>query len=197
MPKRLLRLKKRFAVLFVSVLSGVAYLALDSYEQEAELIQSPKLGNEEADYYGEGIFYKHFNETGKLQQVLNSQTTEHYPEAQISEFTAPKVQATNKDNKTWQIEALTGVMKDKDNLVTFQHQVRIQPLNPKDGQQLLITTEQLQYHTKEQVATSDLPVKITGDNLTITSIGMSFQVSEEILTLKQQVKTHYAPPTQP
>lgn len=197
MAKKQRRPKKRFMVLLVSVISGVAYLLLDDYEEVIAPVQTPKLGAEEADYYGEGINYQRFTPQGKLQQALTSQSSQHFPSAAISEFSLPVVQATNEDNKTWQIESLTGTMKDHDNLVTFSQNVKIQPLNPDPGQYVLVTTEQLNYQTKEQLATSDQPVTITGETTIVTGIGMSFSVSTEILKLNHQVKTNYAPPSQP
>lgn len=184
-------------MIFASVICGVAYLYLSDYEETSVVTHSPKLGEEEADYYGEGVHYQRFTAEGKLHQALTSQNTEHYPEAQVSEFTLPVIQATNEEGKIWQIEALSGRMKDQENLVTFNQDVVIQPLNPDPGQHLLITTEQLHYHTKEQLATSDLPVKITSDDTIITGVGMSLLVPNEKLKLNQQVKTQYAPPSQP
>lgn len=197
MVRKSRRLRRRFVMLFVSVICGVVYLYLSDYEETSIPTQSPKLGEEEADYYGEGIFYKRFTEQGRLQQALTSKSSEHYPEAQVSEFTLPVIQSTNEEGKTWQIEALTGNMKDQDNLVTFSQNVIVQPLNPEPGQHLLITTELLHYHTKEQLATSELPVTITSDSSVVTGVGMSLLVPNENLKLNQQVKTQYAPPSQP
>lgn len=191
------RPNKRMVVLAVSVIAGVAYFFLNTYEENMPTVQSPKHENEEADYYGEHIVFKQYSSNGRLQQSLTSEHTEHFPNAQISKFEAPLVQTTSKEGNIWQIVSRYGEVKDQDSLVTLTDDVEIQPLNAAKGEHILIETQLLHYHTEEQLATSDLPVKITGEHTVITGTGLSFLVPTEILKLNQQVKTHYVPLRQP
>lgn len=191
------RPKKRMVVLLVSVIAGLSYFFLDSYEEQLPSIQSPKHGDEEADYYGSNITFKQFDASGRLQQSLTSLNSEHFPQIGLSKFMQPMAQATNNEGEIWQIESDTGEIKDSENLVTFIDNVIVQPLNPKPGQNLRIETQRLDYQTQEQLATTNLAVKITGDHTIITGTGMSFWVPNETLKLQQQVNTLYVPPSKP
>lgn len=191
------RRSKRTAILVIGTVLGLGYFFFDPYEAPQESIQSPKHGEEEADYYGSNVTFKQYAPDGRLQQSLTSQSTEHFPLAQLSTFVAPIARAANAQGEIWQIQSDFGEIKDREERVTFQHNVQLQPLNPAPQQHLLLETELLHYHTEKQLASSDQAVKITSNNTIITGIGFEFLVANELLTIKQQVKTHHVPPSQP
>lgn len=189
--------RKRSLFIFACVLGALGYFLIDSIEQPTITPSSPVLGDEEADYYGEGIIYRQYGTDGRLQQTLTSQSTEHFPAAQITQFTQPFIITTNDNNKSWQIQSATGSLFDKEQLVKLVGEVEIQPLNPEPGRELLLRTDLLRYYTKTQLAETERPVEITNPRSYITAVGMELSVPDEVLKLNQQVKTRHVSPSHP
>lgn len=188
---------KRILVIFASVLVGLSFTVLDQYQPEPDRNLPEYIESEEPDYYGDGLRHREYNTKGQLQKSFSAEHSEHFPNLAITHFSMPHIITTTDEGKLWEISALKGHNKDKDNLITLIGQVAAQPLNVPPDEELLIESSLLLYYSDAQIAKTDKPVQITSPNGRINAVGMRLNVQEQILDLHKQVRTRYAPPPNP
>ena len=186
-------MRKQYLVITLALLAGIVLLNLDR-EREAPVAAVPVVNeNEEADYYGDQLYRRVYNASGQLEQSFRTASLQHFPQSAVSHFTQPSIITTSEDGKTWQIDAQTGETQDKDERLTLRQQVEIRSLNAPTDDQILITTDWLNYDAGQQLATTDAPVVIRHPATLTEATGMTLDVTGRSLQLHHQVNTRYVP----
>lgn len=185
-------MRKRYLLLVMTILFGLALLAVDNYTQENNAPLSEKQSSE-ADYYGEGLLNRQFDKTGKLQQSFSAERSTHYPLTNSTVFNDPVIHVQDEENEFWQVTANEGSMNDKDNTLRLRQQVEIRPLQNGNKDEVVINTESLDYFTKQQVAETDQEVTMVSPEAHITAIGMRMDMKRQRMELNAKVNTRYVP----
>lgn len=185
-------MKKRYLLLALTVLMGMAMLAVDNYTQEIADILTESTPDTEADYYGEGLRNRQFGEQGQLQQQFIAKSSRHIPALYQTQFTQPVIQARTDDSKLWQVSAQSGTMNDRENILRLRQNIHIHPLQP-DPSNLSIRTESLNYHMNEQLALTDKLVTIKSTASHISATGMKLDIRKEHITFNAKVSTRHVP----
>ena len=186
-------MRKHIVVLTLALLAGIVLLNLDRV-REAPVAAVPVANeHEEADYYGEQLYRRQYNASGQLEQSFRTASLQHFPLSAVSHFTQPSIITTSDDGKTWQIDAQTGEAQDKDERLTLRQQVEIRSLNAPTDDQILISTDWLNYDARQQLATTDAPVVIRHPATLTEATGMTLDVTGRSLLLHHQVNTRYVP----
>ncbi|WP_419812644.1 LPS export ABC transporter periplasmic protein LptC [Bacterioplanoides sp.] len=187
-------MRKRYLLLVLTILLGFALLAVDNYTQEAS---APLTENQtaEADYYGEILFNRRFNEQGALEQSFSAQRSTHFPTTQDTVFDGPVIHIQDEDGSYWQVQAQLGTMNDQDDLLRLRQDVEIRPLKRHSSatDEVVINTSSLDYLTKQQVAQTTEPVTIVNPQTQITATGMRMDLKTQRMELHSEVTTHHAP----
>ncbi|WP_320820707.1 LPS export ABC transporter periplasmic protein LptC [Thalassolituus sp.] len=187
-------MRKRYLLLLLTLIFGLALIAVDRYTQELNQPLSEQQSNE-ADYYGETLLNWHYGVDGKLGQTFRAQRSDHYPLIGVTRFFAPMITTRDDRGQIWQVTAKEGSLKDDEQVIRFNQAVRIEPINT--GEQttdaMLIETEALTYDIREQIAATDLLVTMTGPGSRATATGMTLDVNRQRMELKTGVKTIYVP----
>ncbi|MCT7360299.1 LPS export ABC transporter periplasmic protein LptC [Thalassolituus pacificus] len=186
-------MRKRYLLLLLTLFFGLALLAVDRYTQE----QAPALSeqqNHEPDYYGEGLYNRQYDNSGKLQQTFVAARSTHYPQTKSTLFAEPLLMSADDEGQTWQVNALEGTMLDDEQSLRLVGQVEIRPLNPtQPSDDILVETSTLTYHSRQQLAETDQPVIITSPQTRINATGMTLDIARQRMEFKSQVDTRYVP----
>lgn len=186
-------MRKRYLLLLLTLFFGLALLALDRYVLE----QTPALSeqqNHEPDYYGQTLYNRQYDSSGKLQQTFAAARSTHYPQTQSTLFTAPLLMSADDEDQIWQVSALEGTLQDNEQSLYLVGQVEIRPLNPtRPADDLLLETSTLIYHSRQQLAETDQPVTITSPQTRMNATGMTLDIARQRMEFKSQVDTRYAP----
>ncbi len=186
-------MRKRYLLLLLTLIFGLALLAVDRYTQE----QTPPLSelqNHEPDYYGEGLYNRQYDSNGELQQTFVAARSTHYPQTKSTLFTGPLLMSDDDDGQTWQVNAREGTLQDNEQSLRLIGQVEIRPLDPADAaDDILVETSILTYHSRQQLAETDQPVTITSPQTHINATGMTLDIARQRMEFKSQVDSRYVP----
>lgn len=185
-------MRKRYLLLVMTVLFGVALLAVDNYTQESVTALSESQTSE-PDYYGEVLFNRRYNDQGHMEQSFAAERSTHYPNAGNTVFQGPVIHVQDEEGVVWQVVAEEGAMSDQDDVLSLRRQVEVRPLDSDDGNGVLIQTQSLDYFTQRQLAQTEQPVIITDPHTRVDAVGMVMDMKKQRMELKAEVKTQYVP----
>lgn len=185
-------MRKRYVLLVLTILVGLALLAVDNYTQEINTTLSENQAAE-ADYYGEGLYNRRFNAQGQLEQTFAAARSTHYPLTNSTVFNQPRINVQDEDGQYWLVSAAEGSMNDKDDLLRLRRDVEIRPQQEDAPEQVNIQTPALDYYTRAQLAITDQPVVILHPNSRMTATGMRIDLKKQRMELNAKVNTRYVP----
>lgn len=135
-----------------------------------------------ADYYFKNVTVKNFEATGKLGSQLKAEKMEYFKQKNTSVITRPNVIFKTKNNTTWQLKAMIGILDNTSNTVELDKNVSIIRLNSTP--QSSIFTESLTINLDKKLATSTKKVKIISQNTTTKANGIiaNFAIERIMLT---------------
>ncbi len=181
--------RKRYLLLLLTMILGLGLLALDRYTRDPSVLAGDQKVRE-ADYYGVTLVNNRYGDNGLLSETLYAERSDHYPGEKTTYFTQPRL-LTHKNTPTT-LTADKGRLKDTKGLLFLNGHVRIESESSK-GEPLLMTTDSLTYNSKNLRARTNDRVVITGPGTRIEGTGMLYDVEQERLQLKSEVKTRYEP----
>jgi len=185
-------MRKRYLLLVMTILFGLALLAVDNYTQEGRASLSENQVSE-PDYYGEGLFNRRFDAKGRLEQSFSADSSTHYPLIDNTIFKAPVIQLQDEEGDFWQVSADEGSMNDKDDLLRLRANVELRPMQENNAHPVVIKTESLDYFTKRQLAQTKQRVTITYPQTRVTAVGMTMDMKKQRMELQAEVNTQYVP----
>ncbi|MCA6063426.1 LPS export ABC transporter periplasmic protein LptC [Thalassolituus marinus] len=182
-------MRKRYLLLIVTLVFGLALMAVDRYTQELVPFQTDS-SVREADYYGEGLFSRQYGASGSLDQTFMAARSIHYPQEQRTEFSGPILTSTDDDGKQWQVTALQGEIQDNDHLLYLIGDVEIRPVSDNA---MIIQTPALVYNSDTRIAETSDPVTITSPQIRVNATGMTMDLDRQRIEFRSEVTTHYVP----
>jgi len=181
-------MRKRYLLLLITAFVGLVFLAVDRYTRDItqqEVDQTVK----EADYYGDILFSRRYDDTGKLADTFYAASSSHYPDGDLTVFTSPRVLVSTSED--WVLTAKEGVLKGQSDTLRLSGDILIRPADGSDNMRL--ETSVMDYHIDAGIAETDALVVMTGQNSRMSGTGMLFDTARQRLELKSGVKTTYAP----
>ncbi len=99
------------------------------------------------------------------------------------------------DYQNRELSGLKGELNSDSEKIIIQENVVLTRLETPTKKALNLYTNQLNIFTKEEIVTSDLPVKIIQEpNIEISGTGMRYDKKESTIKLIKNVKVHYEKP---
>lgn len=181
-------MRKRYLLLLVTVFFGLAFMAVDRYTRDITE-EFSELTTQEVDYYGEVLFSRRYEDSGLLADTFYAETSEHYPEGDLTVFSEPHLIVDGKSS--WVLTADKGVMKGSSRLLNLSGNITIRSSNPENHMRL--ETSYLDYHIDKKLAETEDLVTLTGDYSRMTGTGMLFDATRQRLEFKTEVRTIYEP----
>ncbi|MEC7546518.1 MAG: LPS export ABC transporter periplasmic protein LptC [Pseudomonadota bacterium] len=181
-------MRKRYLLLLVTVLFGLAFLAVDRYTRDITG-ESSELTVREADYYGEVLFSRRYEDDGTLADTFYAATSKHFPDGDLTVFTEPHLLVSGQND--WVLTADEGVMQGNSQRLKLSGNILIRPVDTNDPTRL--ETSRLTYHIDQKLAETDELVTMTGEHSRMTGTGMLLDATRQRLELKTGVRTTYEP----
>ena len=117
-----------------------------------------------------------------------------YDAEERSEFDLPDIAIYRRNGSKIFAKALKGQTHDNNKVITLIGDVRInQPKSDNDPYLLRVMTDRLTVIPKEQRATTDAPVTAIRGSQKLTAIGMTLDLTTQILHLHNNVEGRYEP----
>lgn len=127
-----------------------------------------------------------FDANGELQQEVFSQKMEHFSELSLTHFISPEFIIYQDRKPFWRLSAQIGDMQE--GILTLDKNVIMVQLGEKSLIQT-IKTNFLEINLDSNLVTTDNPITITGDKLTIVGQGLVANLTEGTVTLTHHVET--------
>lgn len=132
-----------------------------------------------------------YNQQGKLNHQVFAQKMEHFDLLGFTLFKQPQYVLYTHTGSPWKINAVDATLYD-DQRLQFENDVEIFNENAK-GQVQKITTNFMEINLDSKLMTTDQPVLITGENITINSNGIKANLESQQYEFIDHVKTIYQP----
>lgn len=136
---------------------------------------------------------KEYDETGKLDIIMNSESLQHNPKDDSISLRKPYFQVYQNGIASWRIKALSGTAYNSGSKIDLEQRVEI--IN--DNKRTSLTTPQLFVYPNKKRASTDKPVTLRNDNGFTRAIGMKADLEKKHIALLDQVRGQYEPTAAP
>ncbi|WP_109091870.1 LPS export ABC transporter periplasmic protein LptC [Aggregatibacter actinomycetemcomitans] len=146
------------------------------------------------EYVGQKMSTTVYSPTGKKQYLATSAKVEHYTSDGHTDFQQPVVllldiEIQNTDKESWKLSADKARLT-KDNMLYLDGNVIAQSLSAQSRLQRIETQRAVVNLTTQDIS-SDQMVKLNGQNFNSTGLKLTGNLQQQVVTLKEQVKTYY------
>jgi len=181
-------MKKQFTLLTLIIIAFIGIWGVIEAPEELPVVaREPHY----VDAYAKDFTMLAMDERGQPYYTLTAELMEHFNDTGESEITEP-VFNINRDNDVWVISARRGTIDDDNIWVTLNDDVVM--LQKNTDNPLKLTTSEMRYNTRTQIADSDKRVHITQGELSLKSNGMVFNNVTGNLELLAGVNGLYVKP---
>lgn len=189
-------MKPRFALLSFTSVSIVVLCACKPDTQNS--IDDALAANMTApyDYYMNNMRTTRFTAEGQLAYRLNATRITHFPEGDHAVLDHPDLFWQGEDEKSWRLTSLTGDLRKA--IATGEDELLLQgdvqlasELQP--GQPVLMKTETLTVQTVSRTASTQAPVSMDAEGISLQGIGMEMRLADNYIKLLNEVRGAYEP----
>ena len=147
------------------------------------------------DFYLKNFTSNRTNTDGLTKFILSAKKMENYKHLNLNTMEQPKFIRYKNGLPESRISGQKGHLKSDSEEIIIQKNVVLTRLGTPTKKALNLYTNQLNIFTKEEIVTSDLPVKIIQEpNIEISGTGMRYDKKESTIKLLKNVKVHYEKP---
>jgi LPS export ABC transporter protein LptC len=132
------------------------------------------------DYFLAEVKYQFFGKTGALDYQLNSPYMEHFPRDDISRIQQPVINVY-RENGNWNLRALKGELKHRQNLLLLSDNVVVKRLGSNT---LQISSESMLFEPDRDLITSDKNVVIESNNSRVSGDMAVFDLHNQVYSMK-------------
>ncbi len=213
-----MKLQRRLLNLLALLLLAVAVMhSLRFWPQQLPLLpgSNDDVISREPDYQITNFHAVDLDETGRMRYELTASLLVHYLLPERAELTDPVMvfyrdssadqhanNSTTATNKTpasvmvdpWQLTATRGRIADGGDRLDLEGDVRVTRLTGDDSsQQMQLETSRLTVFGKQEVATTDSAVFLSGDRAELHGVGMQIDLKKGQMHLLSRVRGYYVP----
>ena len=187
-------MRKRYWLLLSTMIIGIVFVLVERFTHQANHALSAD-DQSEAEFYGEGLVSRHYNQEGRLQQTIIAEQSASYPSQQRTEFTLPQITTVDDGGQQWHIRSNYGHLNDETQHLHFNDQVMLHSL--EEDNPIQMTTDFLRYRIQSQQADTHYPVRLQNRDSVTTAVGLQLDIPQQQLQLHSEVTTHHVPVTHP
>lgn len=162
-------------------LSGLGWYLMKS---STSMSTSPR-SVDSADTIITNLSVKRFSETGQLIHFMKTPKTQHFPNSNLHYFESPYVTLSQPDQPTWQVSAHFAKAKGDGSHVVFFENVIVHQNKDTRTSETTMTTEELIYLSKDQIAISNVPVLFNQPGRTVASDGVKIHLAGKHIELRK------------
>lgn len=149
------------------------------------------------DFYMIHIVQQQFTSTGQLKYQLTTPKVVHFTNTDYSRLTQPRLLLHNSQGQPWKVQADIAITHPKTHSVLLKNHVLIRQIDPTTKTALLILqTPELHVHQDTSIATTDQPITIIRNRMTIHGIGAIINLEQGNLTLLSRMRGTLTPAPQ-
>ncbi|MBV1908519.1 MAG: LPS export ABC transporter periplasmic protein LptC [Kangiellaceae bacterium] len=165
----------------------VAMLVL-VFKPEQKTDNSPKNADmPSSDYFMKDVTVIQYDTNGKVTSTLVANKMEHHIEDDLSLLENPSITYQTSDLGNWKLKSPRGVLKSN-HLLELQNKVTIEEFDKENYAKSRITTYDLKIDFTKNVARTEASVLIESIHQTTESVGLEFDMLNEIIRLTSDVK---------
>jgi len=134
------------------------------------------------------------NKQGTPYFIMSAAKMLHYPDDDSTALEAPRLTLLAEDSPPLLATAESGSISRKGDELTLQGGVEVLRGATQEQDQLNLKTESLNIIPDQDLARSDMAVKLTEAHTTVTAIGLELNNKTRTIKLLSGVKSEYVPP---
>ncbi len=182
-------LRKPITQIFIG-LAIVAAMGSSFYVDDiVQKVAPPSIDNpDQADTYLFDTQIMSLDNNGHITQIIETPSTVQAYDSKQTRIVKPQVSLFKDQQLAWQVSADTAIISADTTVMSLQDNVLL--LNPNNNTQVL--TDELNYNTKTQVASSNSPITVESSDAKMTANGLRFKLADGYYQLKNKVTAHYA-----
>lgn len=148
------------------------------------------------DFIIQEVSITQFNALGLPSHHFQTPLLTHFPYNNASQFISPRITLCPDKGEPWLIQADNGKSEKGTAIVTLFNHVKLHQnasTTNKNEQEKNITTTELTYYSKKDLAKTPAMIYFEEPGLRIQSLGMKANLKKQEITLLQQVRSEYVP----
>jgi lipopolysaccharide export system protein LptC len=134
------------------------------------------------------------NKQGTPYFIMSAAKMLHYPDDDSTALEAPRLTLLAEDSTPLLATAESGSISSKGDELSLQGGVEVLRGAAQEQDQLNLKTESLHIIPDQDLARSDMAVKLTEANTTVNAIGLELNNKTRTIKLLSRVKSEYVPP---
>lgn len=193
------------------VLALAVFYSMRYWPQRLPLIpnEADTAVSKEPDYSISDFHAIDLDETGRLRYELTASHLVHYQAPERADLVAPEMvfyrnrttddtDASTAPVEPWQLTAARGRIAEGGERLDLEGDVKVARAgydenDPRNGMRMTLETQHLTVFGKQEVATTDSPVRLVADRSQLDGIGMQIDLKKGQMHLLSQVRGHYVP----
>jgi len=182
-----------FVLFFIFIIALSSFYLKNEVNRELSL-NKPKLTGV-PDFFLNNFTSIQTKSDGLTKFILSGKKMENYRHLNLTAMHLPKYIRYKNGLPESRIIGQKGELNSDSEKIIIQENVVLTRLETPTKKALNLYTNQLNIFTKEEIVTSDLPVKIIQEpNIEISGTGMRYDKKESTIKLLKNVKVHYEKP---
>ena len=182
-----------FVLFFIFIITLSSFYLKNEVNKELSLSQTKLTGL--PDFFLKNFTSNQTRSDGLTQSILSGKKMENYKHLNLTTLQLPKYIRYKNGSPESRITGQKGQLNSDSEKIIIQENVVLTRLETPTKKELNLYTNQLNIFTKEEIVTSDLPVKIIQEpNIEISGTGMRYDKKESTIKLMKNVKVHYEKP---
>ena len=182
-----------FVLFFIFIIALSSFYLKNEVNRELSL-NKPKLTGV-PDFFLNNFTSIQTKSDGLTKFILSGKKMENYRHLNLTAMHLPKYIRYKNGLQESRIIGQKGELNSDSEKIIIQENVVLTRLETPTKKALNLYTNQLNIFTKEEIVTSDLPVKIIQEpNIEISGTGMKYDKKESTIKLLKNVKVHYEKP---
>lgn len=185
------RLSQLFPIFLLAVLASLAIWLNDAVQQNNLVAETVR---HDPDYIIENIIARRMDTNGNVKHTLHAERMTHYPDNDTTHLDMPKFVSNSSTRAPVTITSKTALVSSGGENIDFKTDVLAVRAAYDDRSELHLRTELLHVIPDENIARTDLPVRITDAHTVATAIGLELNSETRTVKFFSQFKGTYHDP---
>lgn len=182
-----------FVLLFILIIALSSFYLKNEVSKELSPKNNKLTGS--PDFFLINFYTRQTNSSGQTKFTLSGSEMKNFKHLNLTTIKVPKYVRFKNGLPESQIIGEKGEIKSDSENIIIQKNVVLTRLETTKRKALNLYTNQLDIYTKEEIVTSNLPVKLIQEpNIEISGTGMKYDKKESTIKLLKNVKIHYEKP---
>jgi lipopolysaccharide export system protein LptC len=182
-----------FVLFFIVIIALSSFYLKNEVSKELSINQLKLTGS--SDFFLKNFFSRQINSKGLTKFTLSGNEMKNYKHLNLTTIEIPSYVKYKNGSPESRIIGQKGEIDSYSEKIIIKENVVLTRLETRQKKALNLYTNQLDIFTKEEIVSSNLPVKIIQEpNIEISGTGMVYDNKESTIKLLKNVKVHYEKP---